>query len=330
MKKVGSKRFQKSFEQKDKGGVKRKSAIDWDKLAGEDKQIEFFKPIVGTNRFNIIPYVVRSSRHPLIQQGELEKGSLDYILDIWVHTYIGPEQADITCPKKNYGKPCPICEEVSRLYDQQESDEAKKLQASRRGLYNVIPMLGEDSGKLMVFNSSHFKFEKEMIEEANACKEGEGIIPFSELGKEGRIVQYRVATEKFGKNDVNNYKNFQFLERDEAIGEEILDQVIPLDQGIILLTYDEIHKLFFEGGEAGEDKPKRESKKEESKKDSDTVSEDPPTPDKPKEEKKEVPKDEDKCTHGHTFGKDGDKKPECEGCKPVKHWERCVKLSEGG
>lgn len=336
-KKVGQKRYQESYETRESGGVKRKEYLDWDKLKG-DRTLEFFSPIIGVNRFDIVPYMVRSDKHPLVHQKKMKKGDLDYLLDIWIHTYVGPENADVVCLKKNYGKPCPICEEVSRLYDEGDQASAKKIQAKRRVVYNLIPRDGEHDGQLMVFEVSHFLFEKELSEAANACVDGEPVITFAELEKDGKTVQCRVVNEKMtsGKrtNDVAHFKDFRFRDRAVAVPESILDEAVSFDAGINLMTYEEIQEYFYGGGTAEkqqqEDAPKQPpAKKAEAKEDS--VEDEPPAQQKPaqKPSKKEEDEDINSCPSGHTFGKDGDKKPECAACKPIKRWEKCVQLTEG-
>ena len=133
-KKLKQNRYKNAYETRDKGGSGGNSYLNWKK---QDGDIKFFKPKEGKNKINIIPFEVKSKNHPRVHQGILEVGDLDFSLDIFIHRNVGPNKASIVCPKKNYGKACPICDLVSEYYDSGKADEAQALKATQRSVMNI-------------------------------------------------------------------------------------------------------------------------------------------------------------------------------------------------
>ena len=114
-----AKRYQASYESKGSMGGK-VGVMDWKKVDGE---VQFFNPVEGRNRINIIPYVIKSKNHPLVKKGEFEIGDKDYVMDVYVHRGVGPSEASVLCLKNTYGKPCPICEQSQVLRKQGKEEE---------------------------------------------------------------------------------------------------------------------------------------------------------------------------------------------------------------
>lgn len=269
--KLSNDRYNQSYSSKDQGGVSRRGILDF--KAGGYEGVKWFKPNEGINKIIIIPFEVKSDKHPLVKAGKLEVGDLDYVLDVYVHKYVGPTGADILCPKETYGKPCPLCDLQRTLYKnaktEEEKEEAKALKAKRRVLYNILPVVkGEIAEEMEVWDVSHFLFEKELIEEANDCSDGQGIIPFADI-EAGSIIKFRTQVEKskqFG--ETQKYKSFDFLEREEELDDAIIDEAISFDECLVLLTPDEIMALYTGGDDDDddEDKPQKTSRATSSRK----------------------------------------------------------------
>ncbi|WP_405289521.1 hypothetical protein [Methanobrevibacter sp.] len=212
--------------------------MDWKKVDGE---VQFFSPVEGRNRINIIPYVIKSKNHPLVKKGEFEIGDKDYVMDVYVHRGVGPSEASVLCLKNTYGKPCPICEQSQVLRKQGKEEEAGALKASRRVFYNVQDLKNPDT--LKVFEASHYLFEKELIDEARDDDEG-GFVDFAdeETGKE---IKFRCSKVTKGKLEFNEFKSFSFEDRDENIPDELLENAISFDEILRVPTYDEVEKILY-------------------------------------------------------------------------------------
>lgn len=232
-----AKRYQASYESKGSMGGK-VGVMDWKKVDGE---VQFFSPVEGRNRINIIPYVIKSKNHPLVKKGEFEIGDKDYVMDVYVHRGVGPSEASVLCLKNTYGKPCPICEQSQVLRKQGKEEEAGALKASRRVFYNVQDLKNPDT--LKVFEASHYLFEKELIDEARDDDEG-GFVDFAdeETGKE---IKFRCSKVTKGKLEFNEFKSFSFEDRDENIPDELLENAISFDEILRVPTYDEVEKILY-------------------------------------------------------------------------------------
>ncbi len=336
---------------KDKGGSSKQSYIDWNKLKKGDEKLKFFESTKGTHRVNIVPFLVKSKLNPLVKQGIIELGNdeSDYMLDVFVHKKIGPNEADILCPKENYGKRCPVCEESQKYFTNGKIEEGKALKAKRRVIFNVQPLVRNEDDKLeaqslQIFEVSHWLFAKALINEANACEDGEDVIYFADT-EEGKIVKFRVELEKYKGNDVPKYVSFSFVDREEEIADEVLDEALSFDEALILLSVEEIEKIMF--GQDEDDSEEEPEKKKDKKpdKDDDEASEEEETPKKKKKEsdddddldddekeekeeekssksdKKEVGKKE--CPAGHKWGDANKHKKDCKNCDEKK-WDDCA------
>lgn len=312
-----SKRYEKSFETKD--NANNNSIMQFN-------GVEFFTPKVGKNRINIIPYTIKSKNHPLVCKGEFEIGDKDYVMDIFVHRSIGPGKSNVICLKNNFGKPCPICEQSERFKKENKEDEAKALSPSRRVFYNIQDLNEPD--KIKIFETSHFLFEKELIDEARDDEEG-GFIDFADPD-EGKEIGFKCFEEQLGTIQYKKFKSFTFNSREDCIPEEILDNAVSFDEVMKVPTYSEAEKMLYgnvsddedskneddEEEEIEEEKPKKSDKKEIENEEDNEV-----------EEKKSDKKTENnKCPFGHKFGKDVDKfEDDCDQCDI---WNDCFKKGE--
>lgn len=67
-----------------------------------------------------------------------------------------------TCPKRTWGEPCPICEFVSKLYEEKTDASlalAKELQAGRRFASAIIVRGQEEEGPMIVqYNKTNYEY----------------------------------------------------------------------------------------------------------------------------------------------------------------------------
>ncbi len=345
------KRYQASYESKESGAPAKAGVMNWKKAEGD---VTFFSPIEGRNRINIVPYEIKTKNHPLVKRGEFEIGDKDYVMDIFVHRGVGPSEASVLCLKSTYGKPCPICEQSAILRKQGKEKEAGDLKASRRVFYNIQDMKEPD--KLKVFETSHYLFEKELIDEARDDEEG-GFVDFADP-IDGKEIKFRASDVQKGSIKYKEFKSFSFEDRDDPISDELLESAISFDEIMNVPTYEEVEKILFgqddDDGDEESEKPAKKSKydddddddrpaKKSSKKYDEEDDEPEEKPSKNRDEefedddeppiKKPVKKVEDdepespkkscgKCSFGHSFGKDDDKYDDCDECDV---WDKCVK-----
>ena len=291
-----AKRYQASYDNQGSSGG-RAGVMNWKKVDGE---VEFFSPKEGRNRINIIPYTIKTKNHPLVKKGEFEVGEKDYVMDIFTHRGIGPSEATVLCLKETYGKPCPICEQAAMLKKQGKEKEAGALKASRRVFYNVQDCKNPD--KLLVFEASHFLFEKELIDEARDDEEG-GFVDFADE-ESGKEIKFRCSKVSKGGFEFNEFKSFSFEDRDENIPDKLLESAISFDEIMNVPTYEEVEKILYgeddddsddsedDSDEDDEPAPKKSKKRADPEEDDDSEEEEEkPAP--KKSAKKSAPESDD-------------------------------------
>ena len=243
------------------GGIGRQGFMDY-----STHRLKFFKMgDPGTyHDLNILPWVISSKKHPEVVAKHANIGDPDYVLDLMVHTRIGPNNGDYICPKKNFGLPCPICEYADELNkNPQTKKEAKDLFAKRKCVYLVQELTDTFHAKSedpMVFEVSHAVFSKDLQSRATSCLRGKGVVNFADPDvKVGKVVSFSVNEESMG--DGRKFKkaaNFEFNERAEEISDEILEKCPSLDSMMVIKTYDQLKAALFgdpEDDEEGAEEP---------------------------------------------------------------------------
>lgn len=220
--------------------------------------------------FDILPYVVTDPKHPNRDDGEgiALKGDLWYKRPFKVHRNVGADNESCVCPK-SFGKPCPICEyQKKRFGEGADKEETKELYPKDRNLYVVVPIgdkkLGSDP---MVWDMSQALFQ-DILKEALEEDPDNEVFPDLE---EGKTLEVSFKWKTLGKITFPEARNINFVDRDEAYEESILDDVPDLDNVLKVLSYEQLSNKFFElddeeEGEAlEEEKPKRERRVREEK-----------------------------------------------------------------
>lgn len=272
--------------------------------------IEFFKAVKGRNSIDIIPYEIKSDKHP-----ELKKGEMDYVLDIWTHRQIGVGKDNFICLAKTYKKPCPICEELERLRKEDgDEKDIKALKPVRRVIYNV---LDHSDYKVKIFEVSHHLFEKELLDEAGCNGSGEIIDFYNPI--DGKSIKFRAVENDTlnSKKPFFEFKSFSFEDREEQLTEKILNQALSLDSLLNIPDYNDIYNVLFNVEIKKEDSKSEEYYEDVIKKDS--------------KQENEIIKhrknNTKKCPYGYEFGIDSDDKSECKDCEES-IWNACLDEKE--
>lgn len=260
---LGRRTQQQTDTRESNGGVTRQGFMNY----GSTK-LKFFKMgDPGTyHDINILPWKIATKNHPEVVRTKDEPeflrngnpnpakvmvGDLDYVLDLMVHTRIGPGNGDYICPKKNFGKPCPICERADELWkDERTKDEARKLFARRKCIYVVQELTDEfyDKGEdPKIFEVSHAVFSKDLQDRATACMRGKGVVNFADTSiEEGRVVSFNVNEDTMGNGKkFKKAANFEFNERKEEIAADVLAKCPSLDAMMVIKSYDQLKAALY-------------------------------------------------------------------------------------
>lgn len=307
-------RHKESHDHRDDTGKFRPIWKDKDKL-------KLWKCKAEDHVVDIIPYIC-GDFDPTHKAGEV-----CYVLDVWIHRGVGPNEDNVLCLSSTYksspiperrGWKCPICEFRAKLKEQgkQKSDLYKKLQPTRRAIYNMVC---QDTEKeiakgVQIWDVSHFLFEKK-VAELSLLPKGGGFVLFSDPD-EGKSISFVMKNtsykdENTGKSqDSIEFSAFRFLDRG-PIDNDVLEQGLCLDELIIIPKPDELRAVIMAAEvpapPAEEKKP--EEKPAETEKDVPESVETKPEEKKP--ESKPTSSSDETCPMGGEMGKDFGAWDEC-------------------
>ena len=246
---LGRRTQQQTDTRDNNGGVGRQGFMNYSQCG-----LKFFKlgEVGSYHDLNILPWTIGSKKHPEVAAGNMDVGDPDYVLDIMVHTRIGPGEGDYVCPKKNYNKPCPICERADELWKNEATkDDARKLFARRKCVYLVQELTEtfhakDKTQKPLIFETAHATFSKELQSRATSCLRGKGVVNFADPNDAGKVVSFSVNEGTMGNGKkFKEAGNFEFNERVEEISDEILDNCPSLDSMLVVKSYDQLKAALY-------------------------------------------------------------------------------------
>ncbi len=217
-----------------------------------------------TARVDIIPYVVG-------------KGNprADKDVDYWertfyIHRNVGPNNDWVICPARTAKKPCPVCEFVNKLREDEDGNETliTALKTSRRMVMNLKDM-SEDikERRVRVMEISHAYFGKAMDEALTLAYEDDedNMDGFCDA-EDGSYLKMVVEKGYLGKG--YSVESIGFKARKEDLDDETLDAAVCLDDILIIKDYDELKELLLQddSDDEDEDEPKSKRKKRKSSK----------------------------------------------------------------
>jgi hypothetical protein len=244
---------------------------------------------------DVIPFRAGKNFPQVDAKHPIKKGDAVYVMELWVHSNIGPNKKQIVCPSKNYGEACPICEDVEeRLRNGEVWDDVKNIAAKRRCVYNIWC---HDSKKekrkgVQVWEVSHRYSEKEIQAQVKNPRTG-GVVPFSHPSQEiGKSISFYTDDDEY--NTIHGHK---LIDREEDIPRDVLEGAYKLDKYLDRLEYEEIAKIYFgksskknkrdEDDDDDADLPVRKKKRDYDDDDDDDEDE------KPKKKRRAIDEDDD-------------------------------------
>ena len=243
---LGRRTQQQTDTRDDNGGISRQGFMNY-----SSSGLKFFKlGDVGTyHDLNILPWRIGTKNHPEVVAGNAKVGDYDYVLDLMVHTRIGPNNGDYICPKKNFGKPCPICDRADELWKNEDTkDDARSLFAKRKCVYLVQELddkFHAKSEKPMIYETAHATFSKELQSRATSCLRGKGVVNFADPD-EGKVVSFSVNEGTMGSGKkFKQAGNFEFNERTEEVSDEILEACPSLDTMMVIKTPEQLKAAMY-------------------------------------------------------------------------------------
>ena len=310
-------RTQSNWENRDKGSGK--GVLDLRVLG--DRRPTFFLPKNGDfYKIDIIPFLPKTNKMPGFQPGLDE-----YALDYWRHAGIGPGEESFVCLARTFRKPCPICEELDMLKKSgAPKEETGPLEPKRRLVYNIIDLDSKEQ-KVQLWEVSYHLFEKALIAAAQVGKHE--VIAFSDL-EEGKTIKFTAKQKSLGSYNFIEATGIGFLDR-PPYEDSILDESYPLDELLIVPTYEQVRNALHGLSEPEEEKPARRERPAPVEEEQPARRRPAPQEEAPAPARRERParteQAKGKCPYGHKFGYDSDKKNDCLDCNI---WEACCDEQE--
>lgn len=292
--------------------------------------LEKWKPQEGENLIDVIPFNA-GEKHPLVVAGKCEVGDPLYSFDYWVHKGIGPSGMNVTCLHQ-YGKRCPVCDESKRYFEKGDEESKKKASAlmNRRRVVYVVHDL--KTGKYGYWDTGYKTVEEKIVKLQKITLDDNGgtINPFD--WKNGKTIKFYGEKKKFQGHEYVEPDMFAFVNRD-PLSDEVLEHSVDLSSTVKVLEPEDVEKALagksvnVSGNTAkvSTDTPApvqsapAATSYEDMKPVESSTSNKPTEPAAPASAPAETSSG-DQCPHGHCFGADTDKFPECSSCKI---WDKC-------
>lgn len=242
---VGGKRGQVAYDNKEGKGARSGGAID-----ASGSTLKWWKPNTqqeGYNTFEIVPWIHSGKNITAEQmQAGIQQGSLEFVLNYFVHRNCGPSKQQVLCAKKTFGRgSCTPCADANDAYNAKDKRLGAALKSGARSIMVVRPHGPNGPTGLFLFDVSHFLFTKELVEKATVVTRGNGMLPFYEPGLTGKLIECRaIETEKEGMKMVE-FKDFTFYDRTIPVTDEEIESLPCLNDMLVVLSSAEIDAIYY-------------------------------------------------------------------------------------
>jgi len=199
---------EKAFHKASKDALRNKIANigKSDFISYLNKEIKVYKMKDGDNFLRILP--------------PAEGG--DFSQDIYVHSFVGPNDGSYLCLEKNYDEKCPICVRYKKAKGDGDDELAKQLAPKKRVLYLVLDVSEKpQSTDALVFDSPS-QLSDEILRQCMDRKT-KAVNDISDAS-EGREVIFT----KVGKGIKTKYQGVT-LGDVYPLDDDIADQILPFE-----------------------------------------------------------------------------------------------------
>jgi hypothetical protein len=214
-----------------------------------------------------------------------DEGMLHYERTYYVHSQVGADNGMYACPRKTFGKKCPICEHAEELsHDPDNKELADKLRPKERQLFFIIDRDNKTDG-VQLFEFAWWNFGKHLDRRITTIAEDDPEVKKFFHRRGGRTMKVDFQ-EEAGKG----YKYFAAASIDFAartdIDKKLLTGLPSLDDLPVLIPYDELKAIFMQTGaddpsdDSNSARARRAAAAKENENPSDDPSDDAPPPKK--------------------------------------------------
>lgn len=214
----------------------------------------------GVYTIDIIPYQLTEASSKFVKNYR-NPGEWHYERTYHVHADIGVNDDKFTCPAKNFGHKCPICEFRNAKGvspKKEDQDLVYSLKPKERQLYLIYDWDQPQKG-LQLWEISYYCFGKQLDNKIqNASPKKQAIYKRFAEPEEGSTLRLVATSEPSGGG--GSFIKFtvdEFQERDRPVPDELYDHEFVLDTIVREPSYEELKKVFFQVGEEAEEGKER-------------------------------------------------------------------------
>jgi len=170
----------------------------------------------------------------------------------YLHRNIGPNGEQVVCPNKTFGRPCPICEAMSRM----SRDDAKLLLPKERQLFYVIDVDNVAAGIQLLDTSFHL-LGKQLDAALDNTDEADGFDLFWHPSpKHAALVRISFTEEQMQQQKYYEASHVGFRKTDATpkVSKDQVAALRPLEDLLIVHDYATLKNKFMgAAGSAGDD-----------------------------------------------------------------------------
>lgn len=305
----------------------------WFKLKADEEQ-----------QIDVIPFEITTEQYPGYKDLKVYDNDYReyYAMTYYVHNSVGPGgKAKILCAEKNWGKPCPICDERKKILDSKEMTWEEMRDNTDYSSYfwkerAIINVVDRSDNEMYVFDYPTAWFLKNMQKKSKRVRGADSQVCISDLSEDGHYLSMFAEASKRKDNNGNTItykdgtpvpaevKDIDFIKRDKGYDESIIDDALKLDTLMNIFSYEDIEKIMHgeEVENSDDSEPEKETPKQEESK--------PEMSDREKriqerEERKKAEEsktDDPVCPNGFTFGADNLSDDKCDDCALLSDCEK--------
>jgi hypothetical protein len=188
------------------------------------REFDVYRPKEGDNFIRILPPV-----------GDMD----DFSLDIWVHSYIGPDKGSYLCREKVLGKRCAICEIYKKWKMQGKDEQAAQIATRRRTLFWILDISDKpQSDKPLIFDAPYKQVAREILMRC-LDKRTKEVIDISDL-KTGREISFTLHVK--GNKMLSEYTGVS-IGMEYPISPDLAQYVVPLKDVLVIPKKEEMEEL---------------------------------------------------------------------------------------
>jgi hypothetical protein len=212
------------------------------------------KTKTGVARLDIIPFRIGPANKRFAYHFA-DEGKLFFEQTYFAHRNLGPDgKSSYVCILQTFGKPCPICDHVNKLWKNyaQNKAEISSYKSTQRQLFNVIDLDDRDAG-VQLLDYSNYLFGQHLDAKIRNADDDdrEKYVRFASV-KSGMSLRIGCAQSTKGDMTMITCADIEFRDRKQTYDMDIVDQAYQLDEIPIELSGGQLLKLLTQGEEPQE------------------------------------------------------------------------------